>query len=669
MAQPFPAYTGDEPYIFICYAHTDADSVYHELAWLKEHGCNIWYDEGIVPGEEWTEELAQAIKGASHFLYFVTPNSIQSRKCRDEIHFALNLDIHLVSVHLSETELTDGLTLSIGLTQAILKHELALQDYQAKLLASVSVPAPRISSVSTPNKRRGSRLFAVVSVAALVSVSIGLFLYGRTLDTPQANLAEMETAADPSPLLGLDQRLGIAVLPFVNMSSDPDNEYFSDGISEEILDMMVKTNTLPVIARTSSFQFKGQSVDAQTIGKQLNVSHLLQGSVRKDGDRVRVAAQLIDTMTGLHLWSNRYDRHITDIFSIQDDKARQIVDQIGLALTDGGEPLGAQQTSGSANTEAYELYLRAKYLANADDPTVVESAIPLFREAIALDNDFADAWVELGHTYDRLTHHPFMLLIPSEYNPLAIEAYKNALRVNPRHADAMGSLGGLLITHEYEWNRGLSLIAKAVGKSPQDAALQARYGFFLFTINHPDADDVMSKAYLLNPFDTYVILVRAAQFAYAGRLVDAVTLMDTALIQNRDRFETNILSALFNSDAGRFDRAERHLARARKVVGSEYPFIKIIEYRIAAGTGDESRSRALRTQLYEIAKTTRVGHFLDVFQNEKEIVEIYDLALTQRHAEILPLLFKAKPDRMPESEWPRVQKLTRIAEVDLNKKW
>ena len=124
MERPFPAYKGDEPYIFICYAHVDSEIVYPELVWLDEQGCNIWYDEGISPGEEWTEELAQAIRGASHLLYFVTPHSTESRKCRDEINYALDLDIHLLIVHLKETQLSEGLKLSLGLSQAILRYEL-----------------------------------------------------------------------------------------------------------------------------------------------------------------------------------------------------------------------------------------------------------------------------------------------------------------------------------------------------------------------------------------------------------------------------------------------------------------------------------------------------------------------------------------------------------------
>ncbi|MDP7357266.1 MAG: toll/interleukin-1 receptor domain-containing protein [Pseudomonadales bacterium] len=192
MDRPFPAYKGDDPYVFVCYSHADSDLVYPELMWLKKRSCNIWYDEGIAPGEEWTEELAQAIKGASHFLYFVSPDSIQSRNCRDEVNFALENDQHLISVHLKETQLTDGLRLSIGLTQAILKHGLRRSDYQEKLLSALRPQTqydtyePHLSAepsrtdppVMLAAKTAGWRKAAGIglSLLAAVVIAVGLFI-------------------------------------------------------------------------------------------------------------------------------------------------------------------------------------------------------------------------------------------------------------------------------------------------------------------------------------------------------------------------------------------------------------------------------------------------------------------------------------------------------------
>ncbi len=139
MDRPFPAYQGDDSYTFVCFSHADADVVYRELVWLRGQGCNIWYDEGITPGKEWTQELADAIEGADHFLFFVTPDAVQSKYCRDELNFARNRNKQLASVHLKQTLLTGGLELSMGSTQAILRYELSHADYLVKLQAALDL--------------------------------------------------------------------------------------------------------------------------------------------------------------------------------------------------------------------------------------------------------------------------------------------------------------------------------------------------------------------------------------------------------------------------------------------------------------------------------------------------------------------------------------------------
>ncbi|HJN53348.1 MAG: TIR domain-containing protein [Pseudomonadales bacterium] len=268
MERPFPAYAGDDPYIFVSYSHEDSDVVFPEIQWLKDQDCNIWYDEGIVPGAEWTDELGKAIEEADRFLFFVTPNSVASQYCRDELSFALNHRKKTLIVYLAKTELPTGLELSIGSRQAILKYELREQDYRDKLLASIAGDI-QVDTVAPVLNEKRSSIAAVLGIALLVSIG-GWFLYiGIGPESAiEESLTDRELSAnDPTapvtPGLGQDQRPGIAVLPFLNMSDDPSNEYFSDGISEEILNALVKTNQLPVIARTSSFQFRGQSARSE----------------------------------------------------------------------------------------------------------------------------------------------------------------------------------------------------------------------------------------------------------------------------------------------------------------------------------------------------------------------------------------------------------------------
>ena len=162
MDKPFSAYQGNDPYVFVCYDHDDAESVYREIAWLNNHGINLWYDEGISPGLEWTDALAGAIQGCSKVLYFVTRNSVTSEHCRKELNFAQEEAHDVVAVHLEPTEVPPGLRLSLNNRQAILRHELSDEHYHEELMqaAQAAAGAPRVpvSQPSTPAPRRGFRL-------------------------------------------------------------------------------------------------------------------------------------------------------------------------------------------------------------------------------------------------------------------------------------------------------------------------------------------------------------------------------------------------------------------------------------------------------------------------------------------------------------------------------
>jgi hypothetical protein len=167
MERPFPAYTGDEPYIFVSYAHEDAELVYPEIQWLKDQGFNIWYDEGISPGSEWHQELADRLDGSSLFLYFITPRSADSLHCEREVHYAIDNEMRLLAVHLEETQLPSGINLSLGNMQAIMRHELSEFDYRVKLIKGTSDHIQRgVASASVPST-------AIIGVRPSIAAVIG----------------------------------------------------------------------------------------------------------------------------------------------------------------------------------------------------------------------------------------------------------------------------------------------------------------------------------------------------------------------------------------------------------------------------------------------------------------------------------------------------------------
>ena len=612
-----PAYKGDEPYIFVSYSHQDSSFVFPELTWLRDQGFNVWYDEGIEAGSEWREEIANAIKNARLVLFFVSKRSAQSENCRKEISLADKQQIPIIAIHFEPTELPGSLDLTLSDRQAILRYEISDREYQEKLqprilsyLGQPIVPLKAITRIKFRYKAVAltvgflgilSILWSVnESRLWLTEIAYDLVIRGATLISPYA--------------LAMEQ--GIAVLPFANMSNDPDNEYFSDGISEEIINALVKTNSMNVIARTSAFAFKGKNQDIREIGRILGVTHILEGSVRKANNRVRITVQLIDTITGAHLWSETYDRELLDIFAIQYEIATTVVNQIGIELTAGAQP--EFRPTGS---DVYELYLQATHLVNSDNPADLEKAITLFEQAIALDRNHVDSWVGLGMTYGRFTTSYRGHRFPDEVQPMAINAFRTALEIDPANTRAMGMLGWLLAMQEFKWKDGVALMKKSVALNPNDGLVQALYGWLLFHTGQPEAVSVIEKAYRLDPLDPDVIFIKSALLTWLGQRLDAMTLQATLLLHDQEGYRSNVLVAL----AFAYNRpilAEERLVRARKVAGANEPFIKLLETMIALGRGDTKRFEELRAEVFDLAQHTPLQFLGNIPWTKDQIVDM-----------------------------------------------
>src|SRR5437867_402258 len=228
--------------------------------------------------------------------------------------------------------------------------------------------------------RNKAWIYVVIIAAAL---SVGVFFLGRYTS---ARRTENITAAAKS----------IAVLPFVNMSSDRENEYFVDGLTEEILNRVAQINELKVPGRTSCFAFKDKNVDLRQVGASLGVAHVLEGSVRKSGERLRITAQLVRTLDGYHLWSQSFDRKLDDVFAIQEEIARAIAEALSVQLKVGTIGQAERPTQ---DMRAYDNYLEARTLITQRSPTNVRSAIPLLEAAVQRDPAFAKAWAALAQAY------------------------------------------------------------------------------------------------------------------------------------------------------------------------------------------------------------------------------------------------------------------------------
>ncbi len=229
----------------------------------------------------------------------------------------------------------------------------------------------------------------------------------------------------------LQKRLSICVLPFLNMSGEPEQEYFSDGISEDIITDLSKVSALSVVARNTAFTFKGQSLDLKEIARSLGVTHVLEGSVRKAGNRVRITAQLIDGAAGDHLWADRFDRDLTDIFAIQDEISKAIVDALKVKLLP--EEKKAIENRGTSNVDAYNLYLMARQqlVSGAQgNPRREEAIVRLCQQAVSLDPDYAQAWALMGFAQLELRFW-------HGRDENALTAAERALAINPQMPEAL----------------------------------------------------------------------------------------------------------------------------------------------------------------------------------------------------------------------------------------
>jgi len=300
----------------------------------------------------------------------------------------------------------------------------------------------------------------------------------------------------------------IGVLPFVNMSDDPAQEYFSDGISEELLNALAKLRNLQVAARTSSFAFKGQNLDITDIGSQLNVDTVLEGSVRKSGTKIRITAQLIEVDSGYHLWSETYDRELTDIFAVQDEITAAIVEALLLHF-DTGESSEAVKSE-ATNMSAYDAYLHGRHQINSLEPDSARAALRSFRDATDADPDFAAAWAARAMVVITLRESAFVEGIPREEAVLlASNAIERALAIDPDLAEAHVAQG-MLYADSYEFESALQSLNKALEINPSlvealrlSARILSRFG------RVKEAQQDILKALRLDPHNQVTAILAA----------------------------------------------------------------------------------------------------------------------------------------------------------------
>jgi adenylate cyclase len=354
-------------------------------------------------------------------------------------------------------------------------------------------------------------------------------LYVVTLDESLAAMEEESQSGEQ----GKEKIRSIAVLPFADLSAEGDQEHFSDGVAEEILNALSKVAGLHVPARTSCFAFRGATLDAREIGKRLGVEALLDGSIRKAGKRVRISVQLVDTNNGYQLWSERFDREIEDIFAIQDEIARSVLESLGLALTEREEFRFLKPST--KNIEAYEFYLRGRKLYHKWTRQSVQFARQMFERAVKVDPNFAAAWAGLANAYVDLFRWSRK---PRDLEE-AQRASEQALTLNPNSAEAHVSVGQALAIQR-RFSEATNAFDRAIEKDPTLYEAYYLYGRMVFESGEIEkAADLFQKAQSVRPDDYEARALRAQALIELGRQDEARRANEAAVESIEKHLELN----------------------------------------------------------------------------------------------------------------------------------
>ncbi len=412
---------------------------------------------------------------------------------------------------------------------------------------------------------------ARVQAAEVLRINPKFSVKQRAKTLPYKNQADLERYLDglrkaglpETPPLPLPEKPSIAVLPFVNMSGDPEQEYFSDGISEEIITALSKTPKLFVIARTSSFKYKGKEVDVRTVGRELGVRHVLEGSVRRVGDEVRITAQLVDAKTGNHVWAERYDRDLKDIFTLQDEITKKIITALQVKLTAGEQ--ARLSSRGTDNLDAYLKYLAGRehlFRFNKDDNLIARQKA---EEAIALDPKYSDAYSLLGKT------HILDVWFKWSESPKgsmgnAFKLAKKALALNEDNSGAHRILSNIYLLKR-QHDEAIAESQRAVSLAPNAADEIYQLGVILrFSGKAKEAVSMFESAIRLNPMPPASYLYQLGlSYAFIGEFEKAIAICKKALPENPNDFVGRITLTIAYSSLGREEEARSEATEVLRI--------------------------------------------------------------------------------------------------------
>ena len=415
------------------------------------------------------------------------------------------------------------------------------------------------------------------TIIVLLVVALGYFVW-QSVKSPVPEEVVTTVAGEPS----------IAVLPFTNMSSDAEQEYFSDGLTEELLNLLAKIPELKVTSRTSAFFYKGKDIKIADVGRELNVDHVLEGSVRKSGNKIRITAQLIEVDTDAHLWSETWDRDLDDVFAIQDEIAANVVSELRVQLL--GDLPHAVQTDG----DTYSLYLQARHTINQRTHESLLRGEQLVNRALEIDPGYAPGWVLKAHIHSQ--QGDVGVRLPVEAAPMARVAVDRALELDPESAAAYALSGDIMVSYERNYAGAEAAFERALELDPNDVDVLYQAAVYYAFIDQPEmALKLALRTYERDPLFTANYSTLGYVYNMLGRYEEAVAICRKRIEIAPDSYGTYYYLAWPLVLMGRYEEA-LEVANQERLDGFKQTMLAIVHWKLGDMEASDAAMKALLEQ-------------------------------------------------------------------------
>ncbi len=522
---------------FISYASLDAGVADALCKSLEQRGISCWIaPRDVAPGALYADAIVRAINGAKILVIVLSQNSVASPHVSKEIERASSKRRPIIALRIDSAPLTPALEYFLsesqwvdatlgGMDAALLKLGEALRA-MLRAPAKPELTAGRVTPASTPTHSRHRRRvgWAIAAAAAVIASAFLVKLWITPREPAPATLAQDPLRAMTATGTSANDK-SVAVLPFEDLSEKKDQAYFSDGLSSELIDLLAKIPGLRVPARTSSFYFKGRQATLQDIARALSVTHVLEGTVRKAGDTLRVTTDLVNVNDGTPMWSQSYDRKLDDVFKIQDEIAASVVGALKISLLGAASP----RATPTANSEAYNAFLQCQSAGRRENRDEIARSVQFCEQAVSLDPNFAPGWLGLARTLQNqfagFSNASYEIVRPRVY-----AAIQRALTLDPNSPEPHYAMAELLYQMDFDPAAAEVELKRAIALDPNNKEADWLSGYIAdIECRFDDSLRAFERAKAHDPLFTDVYLQIGNANYRSGRLADAAAAYRAAL--------------------------------------------------------------------------------------------------------------------------------------------